>query len=421
MKAGGGYASDSSRGDFVRREIKNTAGEITDVYYVHIGQVYQPTAEARSNMTIMQTVMAVAFQATQMQVAKMDGYISELAASNAVLAHLRTVYGTCTMLQANLDTGNEFSACQVPWEAVSELRNVGVLTDTDQFVSGSIVGEIPLYLLAVNIKSTIATTGDNSTAFMPIRVNVLNDGTVLFIACRPDESPTTQGISADGFMDSSPGGFHLIDDDGVHEISAQEFVDEHNKDLLNKASWIDDLDDVSVDPTRFTLTDPAAIIKFLSEEGDESKLRKHKVYDSDTTSDDAHYLYQISVVNGKCTLPDDKDDINYTVKERVFFPEGTSSDTATVDVYLKDREQFTSKSSVEDIIGQEKSCYIRLREMRGLMDAVRVEMENKSTSLQIPQNYLSIATNDMQSIYKLASNVMQDATSQLNQIVRNTR
>jgi hypothetical protein len=179
-KAGGEYVMDK-KGDFVKRtltrqekvKIRNGDGEIEyeedesaadgwardedgakipktetvktqQVVYVHLSQLYQPKAEAQHELGVIQTLLAVAFQCTQIQMSQVNSYITELFELSAQLDYLRELYERCTVIQTNMVLSNEWSTDIVNVSFLTELEKLGIIDETDKFFTGVYVPEFKL-------------------------------------------------------------------------------------------------------------------------------------------------------------------------------------------------------------------------------------------------------------------------------------
>ncbi|MDR1456830.1 MAG: hypothetical protein LBI34_02115 [Puniceicoccales bacterium] len=112
-KSGAGYVYDSD-GDFFQVRYKDTDGSILETFYIHRSQFFKPVSYAKRAMGVIATTMAVAFQNTKTQLAKMADYIREAEMINAKVADLNRLYSDLNLLLSGFtDLGNKYAVTTV--------------------------------------------------------------------------------------------------------------------------------------------------------------------------------------------------------------------------------------------------------------------------------------------------------------------
>jgi hypothetical protein len=67
------------------------------------------------------------------------------------------------------------------------------------------------------------------------------------------------------------------------------------------------------------------------------------------------------------------------------------------------------------------TAYVNRIELHSITDNIRMKIDSKSNDLQIPSQYVGIANNDMQAIFSLATQVIQEVTAKNQQTAGNVR
>jgi hypothetical protein len=90
-----------------------------------------------------------------------------------------------------------------------------------------------------------------------------------------------------------------------------------------------------------------------------------------------------------------------------------------------DTMRCADRKSVGEIINEkhvnERPVFMPQNHIRVIADCIRMKVDRQNATMQIPTNFLSVATGNMQSIFASATALIQEMANGMNQIVRNVR
>jgi hypothetical protein len=355
--SGGGYreAVAGETAEYVKRN---------DGVYVHISQVFQPTAAARRRMDMTVLILGVTLQTTRGQLAYMDAYLTELEKHNATLRNLQNAYQRCTILQTNLNQEDENSIGVVDSEFLQSLQAAGVLdiNDGSKFITGIAPPTITVEWDEANDGGSSHWDYDCTKKFY-----LYWDGDTLaargenYYNFGSDENAIMKFYSygmIDLEMHIEASGKYIGWHDYIAKHSVRVLVNGNATYGPRSGGYLDDGGD-DYDPNAWT--------------------------DRSYGNENRRYAYGI---------------VHYN--------------------YLNTQD-YMATTDLKTIVNNKMKAYMPRRNLRSYMDTLRVAIDNENNRMQIHQTALGMVTKDMNASFSLASNLIKDLEERCLGITRNVR
>ncbi|MDR3117127.1 MAG: hypothetical protein LBT98_00950 [Puniceicoccales bacterium] len=360
-RTGGGYA-ESTQGQFAK---------LTDGTYVHISQLYAPIPAVDSKIQLSTRLLAISFFVQNSLTAKMSSFLDEMEADGTKLRQLQDVYKKCTLLQTNMDATNTSSAAAVSASFLKDLKAVGLLASDEKFITGP---------------ANIAFIAEYRTDYYDWFENV-------------------------GKM---------------HECAVYPYVDSDGKVKLD----VDGSSGTKVTTGAFVTTTEAGakqMINFLSAGVVEGKLTMAQTTGGQPLSG---YWKIYSSVSGTGVADGPGKDGTVTLES------GNSAGKQTNDDDIDPKDEWLIKATrkfsanMYDYVHRDSLDYITtkgipafmsLRHLQTYMDLLRSEVSRTSSHLEVVQQYLSEAQQELTNVFSLGSNLIRNWGDHALTIARNTR
>ncbi|MDR3316571.1 MAG: hypothetical protein LBS68_00625 [Puniceicoccales bacterium] len=454
------YAKDDG-GHYVKRSFLKD-GQLTFAY-VHISQLYQPTEAARQNMGMVYSVLGVALQASRIIKAQMEEYLDALDKCNAELRQLQELYEESVALLVNTNPKLEYSTAIAEGRLIRELAEVGAVMPDKVFCSGLDFDKVRDLFDDIGVHETLAwrqlylAWGKYEWYRKFAKVVMTGEGPRIVqvpprVSFDEGSRMHSDGMEDHGYIGAYADG-HLIPlfyfqerigkingkEPSVYYINSSMDADVKEREMklvINRTSgsW-DVADRVSLDVAeqeyvaRFLSAGPRLSYTFPSQDP--------AIMGWVATGDNPNWtfgLYQ----DDQCIINEDwKTDVHnlyYDPSEMSSTPHKykhkNNGNAGTG--YKNDQGKGMSYTWNVDLSGirndkkarafeNTDTAYVNRIELHSITDNLRMKIDSKSNDLQIPNQYVGIANNDMQAIFSLATQVIQEVTSKNQQTAGNVR
>ncbi|MDR2576584.1 MAG: hypothetical protein LBC42_00855 [Puniceicoccales bacterium] len=431
-KAGGGYIVDPN-GDFVRRIVKDEVhNTVVMETYMHISRLF---TLKNQHISTISRVLALSYQASRIQIATLNAYISDLEESNASLSLLQECYRDVSILLGSFeekDKNNMYATMYTRQGFVSDLVKVGAVAKTHIFCTGVNMEMVKELLHTVYLfgNDTSDDAGDIHGAWTwqavapaltqyGVRIARILAETDPYANWRinrdtvKDDGAVVSGATAVS-VDVRETVIHLP----VVHCTSGNFAYREYKNYTGDSQIFTDYEDIRATSITRNLQEADFVNWFLStpEMSPPITFKCHGI--SPGWSEDGWELKKC-VLTSASTRKEGNNEIKITRTNYPNIRQADNEDGTTIyNAYNYGACKIYKKAI--DVIASDR-VYVSRMELSTFSDDIRRRIDQMSKEQEVPVNYVNLATGNMEVVYTLAMNLIQAASNALQQTAGNTR